>query len=213
MTKTLSVKCDYCGNTFQKLTQYVNENIKLKHKNFCTRSCFNANKNTQIDCLCAQCSNPIKVMQAVFKKSKTKRFYCNSSCAATYNNTHKKHGTRRSKLEIFIENNLKLDFPTLDLLFNDKTAIESEIDVFCPSLRLAVEINGIIHYEPIYGDKVYNRTINRDKQKILICAEKGIELIIINSSKQSYVNDKTCRVYYDEVKNIFTNCQLRILSR
>lgn len=72
-----------------------------------------------------------------YNKSKTKRFFCNQSCAARFNNRNKSYGITRSRLEEYVEERLKQDFGYLTLLFNDKKAIGSELDVYCPELRLA----------------------------------------------------------------------------
>ena len=40
-------------------------------------------------------------------------------------------------------------------------AINSELDVYVPSLNLAFELNGIFHYEPIYGEKKLNQILSK----------------------------------------------------
>jgi len=42
-------------------------------------------------------------------------------------------------------------YPDLVIHFNKKDAINSELDIYIPSLKLAFELNGIFHYEPIFG--------------------------------------------------------------
>ena len=89
-------------------------------------------------------------MRKEARGSKSGHLFCNHSCAATYNITHKTVGTRRSKLEVWLESQLRELYPNLTLLPNDKTAINSELDFYFPELKLAFELNGIFHYEPIY---------------------------------------------------------------
>ena len=79
------------------------------------------------------------------------------SCAATYNNKNKTHGTRRSKLECFIEKKLSELYPDLTIHYNQKDTINSELDIYIPSFKLAFELNGIFHYEPIYGEEKLNQ--------------------------------------------------------
>lgn len=69
------------------------------------------------------------------------------------------------------------------ILCNDRKTIGSELDIYFPSLRIAVELNGPVHYEPIYGDDRFERVQNKDKQKLIECYKQGIELIIIDVSK------------------------------
>ena len=84
------------------------------------------------------------------KRRKSTNFFCSSSCAATYNNKHKKYGIRCSKFEIAVQSLLREEFPELIFDFNQKNAVGSELDIFCPTLKLAFEINGIFHYKPIF---------------------------------------------------------------
>lgn len=103
------------------------------------------------------------------KLTDSKKTFCNSSCSATYNNTHKKHGCRRSKFEKYCEEQLSKDFPELTIEYNQTSLINYELDIYIPSLKLAFELNGIFHYEPIYGKTLLEKTQSRDKQKILSC--------------------------------------------
>jgi len=101
--------------------------------------------------ICLQCGTEFK--KCVGEIKKTKNHFCCSSHAATYNNTHRKTGYRRSKLEVWAEGRLKELYPQLTIICNEKAAINSELDIFLPDLQLAFELNGIFHYEPIHGDK------------------------------------------------------------
>lgn len=74
--------------------------------------------------------------------------------------------------------------PELLILYSDKSAIESELDIYIPSLKLAIEIQGIFHYKPIFGDLKLKQIQDNDLNKKLICFEKNIKLICINVSDQ-----------------------------
>ena len=128
--------------------------------------------------------------------------FCSRSCNATYHNTHKKRGTRRSKLEIWLSEKLPILYPQLEFKFNSKEEINSELDIYIPSLRLAIELNGIFHYEPIYGKNKLKQIQNNDNRKFQACLEKNIELCIIDTSQQAYFKERTSQKYLDIIKDI-----------
>jgi hypothetical protein len=117
--------------------------------------------------------------------------FCSQSCAASYHNKHKTHGTKRSKLEKWIEQQLSGSFPSLGIKYNSVDAINAELDIYIPSLKLAFELNGIFHYEPIHGHGKLATTKSNDERKFQACLERGIELCVIDTSSQKYFKPKT----------------------
>ena len=181
--KKPNVICQQCNIEF-----YKSETEQRKTKrNFCSKDCFNKFQFIQVQVECKKCNRTFHKRQSEIKK--TPNNFCSKSCAASYNNTHKKYGTRRSKLEIYLEEQIKAHYPDLELVCNQKSAIESELDFYFPELRFAIELNGITHYEPIYGEDKFEKIQNNDKRKIIACYEKDIELAIIDSSSCSYLNE------------------------
>lgn len=128
--------------------------------------------------------------------------FCSRSCAARYNNANKTHGYRRSKLEVFIEQKLLEYYPDLEFHFNRKDTINSELDIYIPSLKLAFELNGIFHYEPIYSKEQLESIQNNDGRKFQACLERGIELCIIDTSKQKRFNNESSQQYVDIVFDV-----------
>lgn len=152
---------------------------------------------------CLQCKTSFaKKLNAVLHSP---HHFCSQSCAATYNNTHKTKGYRRSKLECFLEQELSLLYPKIIFLFNDKETINSELDIYIPSLKLAFELNGIFHYEPIYGPEKLQQIQNNDRRKFQACLEQGIELCIIDSSGLKYFKQKNTQKYLNIVKSIINH--------
>ena len=159
---------------------------------------------------CKECNTAIP-----YKKAKTKlvdlrykkiiNIFCNHKCAATYNNTHKTKGNRKSKLEFYLEKELPLLYPNLEFHFNRKDTINSELDIYIPSMKLAFELNGIFHYEPIYGEAKLDQIQNNDKRKFQACLERGIELCIIDSSKLVYFKESKAKPYLDIMINIINS--------
>jgi hypothetical protein len=125
--------------------------------------------------------------------------FCSKSCATTYNNKNKKIGTRRSKLELYIEEVLSKQFNSEEVWFNDKKTIGSELDIYFPKLKLAFELNGPFHYRPIYGEKKFNRIKKMDEQKKSLCKTKGIELVSIDTQNQLQFTEQSSIIYVEAI--------------
>jgi hypothetical protein len=149
---------------------------------------------------CKNCAKNFFKLKRHIKK--TPNHFCSSSCAAIYNNTHKQTGTKISKLEIWLQEQLSIQYPNLEIHYNRKDAINSELDIYIPSLKLAFELNGIFHYEPIYGAEKLQQIQNNDDRKFQACLEKGIELVIIDISSQKYFKEKTSKKYLEIILEI-----------
>ena len=199
----VKLKCQHCGAIFEQPKNQVLAFIKRgSNGDYCSRECVNLAKSRKETRKCSNCEKEISVRRTDLKKSKTGRFFCNRSCAATYNNTHKKHGTRRSKLESWLEVELIKKFPDIDFDFNKKDAINSELDIYAPSLKLAFELNGIFHYEPIYGADKLSKIQNNDQRKFQACIESGIELCIIDVSGLQRFTPRGGEKYLKIIENI-----------
>ena len=204
--KTIPCECYTCNNIF-----YIKRGIALRHFNksrsqankYCSKKCQNIAQITSKEVVCKECN--IKFIKNNSEVKKFPNHFCNSSCAATYNNTHKTKGNRKSKLEFYLEKELPLMYPGLEFHFNRKDAINSELDVYIPSMKLAFELNGIFHYEPIYGDVKLEQIKNNDKRKFQACLERGIELCIIDASQLKYFKESNARPYLEIIKNIINN--------
>jgi len=149
---------------------------------------------------CRLCNK--KFTKRINQIDKTKNNFCSKSCAAIYNNTHKTKGTRRSKLEVWLETQLPISYPNLQFLFNDKTTINSELDIYIPKFKLAFELNGIFHYEPIFGINKLLKIQNNDNRKFQACLEKNIELCIIDASSLKYFKPDNAKKYLKIICNI-----------
>ena len=211
--KTITIKCKYCDS---KITIPLSQHKNTKSgNNFCSCSCATKYNNSRriyknrIKTKCVNCGVEINIQPAKHKKSKSGNHFCSQSCAGTYNNTHKKHGTRVSKLEVWLASKLTESYPDLEIHFNRKDAINSELDIYIPSLKLGFELNGIFHYEPIFGQKQLEKIQNNDNRKFQACIEEEIELCIIDSSQQKYFKEQTSKKYLNIIATIInqkTNC-------
>jgi hypothetical protein len=179
---------------------------------FCSIGCCNRHRRLPlIPVCCEQCGKTfIKVKSHILK---TKHNFCTKSCAAKYNNAHKTKGTRVSKLERWIAEQLPSLFPALDFHFNRKDAIKGELDIYVPSLRLAFELNGIFHYEPIYGPEKLGQIQNNDERKMQACVEHGIELCLIDTSSVTYFKPEKAQKYLSIISGIIHPKVSRICQR
>ena len=198
----LIYNCDKC-NTYCKKPRnyYFAARARKQILFFCSQKCkhkYNT-KNNNIFTFCSTCNKHIKIVKSVFNKSKTKRFFCSKSCAATYNNKLKRK-SRRSKIEAKFYNLLVKEFPNLSILANDKTMLDGlETDIAIPSLSLAIEWNGIVHFKPIYGQTKLDKIQNKDAEKLKIASNKNINLIVIPDLVS---NDKILQQAFNDVKDI-----------
>lgn len=197
------INCSFCKKEFLKDKKHLKYKIKNNDFTFfCSSACKGHFINPGLQTNCAHCLTPIIVMSDKITGNKSGNYFCTRSHAATYNNTHKKFGTRKSKLEIWLESKLSIIYPNLEILYTSKEAINSELDIYIPSLNLAFELNGIYHYEPIHGQDKLNQIQNNDHRKFQACLEKGIELCIIDTSQHKYVKESTNLKYLEIIQNI-----------
>jgi YHS domain-containing protein len=161
----------YKNNKKEKIiTKKIPKLLKLKHS-----------RN------CEQCNREIFRTDYQLSKSKNKLTFCSRSCRMTYQNLNnaKKYGCRKSKAETFLSNLIKFDFPNLVFTENDRTILPSklEIDIFIKSKNLAIELNGPVHYFPIYGQERLDKCKNKDIQKQIEISQLGLNLLILDISR------------------------------
>lgn len=199
--------CEYCQQTFYRTKNIVLRWLKNKKSiSCCSKECSHNLQKRQTQLQCFTCkkyfSKQRSVIKNMKKRSKSSYNFCSRSCASIYINSHKMSGYRRSKLEKWIEERLKTKYPKLHIDYNNTTVINAELDIFIPSLRFAVELNGIFHYEPIYGIDKLKSTQTNDMRKFQACLERGIELCIIDTSSQKYFKTNTAINFLNIITNI-----------
>ena len=197
----LPCECYKCNKKFYKVKYDIQKSIK-NNKNHKTMYCSNECRITKQKTNCTNCGIVIFKNLSEIKKSKSNNYFCSKSCSVKYNNKHKNYGYRRSKLENWLENQLTLLYPDLEIDYNKKTIINSELDIYIPSLNIAFELNGIYHYEPIYGVDKLNQIKENDISKSKLCYDHKIDLCIINTTEQKYFKPSTSHKYLDIIVNI-----------
>ena len=196
--------CNYCGKHCTRKVQ-SKASRRGSTKLFCNKLCFNKERDKRIVCKCANCgqsTKPIPLSRWARPNKVSPNVFCSRSCSATYTNTHKTKCTRRSKLETWLEAQLKIAFPNLIIEYNSKSIIGSELDIYIPSLKLAFELNGLFHYEPIFGQDKLDQIKNNDQRKFAACHEAGISLCVIDTSSHKYVTPKSSQKYLDVILQI-----------
>ena len=195
----IKLECRHCHKTIYK-SQW---DIKRAKYNYCSIQCSNIYQPSQskhIEVQCLQCNK-------IFMKSRSATIkypnhFCSRSCSVTYHNLHKTYGTRRSKLEIWIEKKLSELYPTLEIHYNRKDTIGSELDIYIPSLCTAFELNGIFHYEPIFGQLKLDRTQKNDSLKFQSCHKLKIGLCVIDASRMKHFKEHAAHEYLEIITNI-----------
>lgn len=135
---------------------------------------------------CAQCNKEFERSARQISSAKshnTKNSFCTKSCAVSHQNKHQVQGQRTSKVERWVQTRVTETFPTLPVDFNKKDTIESELDIYVPSLKLAFELNGITHYKAIFGEDRFLGEQKSDQEKRDKCKALGIELVEVDVSK------------------------------
>jgi hypothetical protein len=151
---------------------------------------------------CTFCHKPLplkKFMQYYSQKKpgnnwEDKPRFCSTKCRGSYYISDEfrkiaphKYLRPRSKGEKAVEQWLRTNFPTLELITNDRTQLKPyELDIYIPQYRIGIEYEGPLHYEPIFGEKRFYKTVETDAKKVALASKKGITLIIIDSRIKSF---------------------------
>jgi very-short-patch-repair endonuclease len=155
----------------------------------CSKDCQKKmQETTRVYAKCGYCNADTYSNWGDFKKSKSGYIFCNSSCACKYNNQHlvrKDKKTGRSYSEELLVELISQKFPLVQIQSNIRGILVDglEIDILLPDYKLAIELNGPIHYFPIYGTDRLNITQSRDIKKQILLQQKGYDLIVINTSE------------------------------
>lgn len=212
-TKTydlLPCKCYKCDNVFNstkhQIKKALNPNNKAVQNKYCSVLCRMSSSDTRKEVICDYCNSSFKKQLKQINKSEHN--FCSRSCNAKYGNSHKKFGSNRAKLEIYLEEKLTILYSNIDIKYNDTSALKYELDIFIPKLKLAFELNGIFHYEPIFGIEKLEATQLRDIKKIELCKNNNIELHTIDTRSQKYFKESSSNLFLDYIISII-NTKLR----
>jgi very-short-patch-repair endonuclease len=120
-----------------------------------------------------------------------------------------------SKLEKYLLNKLikdsyKVDFHKEQTLSNTKL----QIDLFLPSMNIAIEVDGPSHFEPVWGDDSLKRNKKYDNKKEGLITGKGWHLIRIKQ-KKDFSKSRADLIYIELIsainKTVGTNSSQKIV--
>lgn len=201
----LTKVCDNCHKEYQTTISALKQKSENEN-NYCNMECYRKfarerAKKKVINRNCMQCGEPTQKLLKDFKKNY--KIFCSKSCASYYNNANiKRSGKNVSHFEKFVQCILLELYTNIEFLFNKKTTIKSELDIYIPSLNLAFELNGPTHYRIIYDQEKLTRTIINDIKKLKECEKMNVELIVIDVSKLNSIKINKYLPYLEKITDI-----------
>ena len=93
-----------------------------------------------------------------------------------------------------------------------------EIDLFIPELRTIIEVDGLSHFEPIWGDKALQTQITADTKKEGVLLSRGFYLVRIeNRSSSTAISklaelEKKLLVVLNQIKDQTIDTKLKVIK-
>lgn len=111
-----------------------------------------------------------------------------------------------SKLELYLldallSNGYHVDFHKEQTLLNTKL----QIDLFIPTLNVAIEVDGPSHFEPVWGNEALTRNKKYDDKKSGLIIGKGLSLIRIKQTKD--YSKTRAQIILQQLLNLLDNIQ------
>ena len=113
-----------------------------------------------------------------------------------------------------LENNVRNILKEKNILFIEQKRFDwlgqLSLDFYVPSLKTAIECQGIQHFTPIdfaykgneWSNELYEKIIERDSRKNKLCKENGIKLIYFTDCDDKIINEgKNKELYHDIIKS------------
>lgn len=177
----ISLVCAFCQNIFLKPKNEIQRVMKGNYHgscDFCSIKCVWNSRKKRLSCHCTECGTPFEKTPSTM----TVNNFCSQRCHGIFYQKNKKTGFRQSKAEIFLVHLLKSEFLDLKIESSNRRFIGLEIDILLPEIKIAIEINGIVHFLPIYGNDKLNKIQMNDSNKIKLLQEKSFQIIVIDIS-------------------------------
>ena len=203
--KFIKVICSYCENVLNQPHHLYHKNAK---NHYCSQECRYAGLRTAkiLELCCDQCGKDVSRPEYKLKTKHNKNF-CSRSCRMRYFNIHhhinKGCSSNVSFPEDFLYKQLSSLFPSIEILRNERKALKCgyEIDIYFPNLKFGIEVNGPIHYMPIFGEDKLENVQFKDSVKYQEMHDLGISFLIIDVSQA--ISKKKMTQYLE--KQLFEN--------
>lgn len=182
-------ECEICGSVFHKPKHYALRGIKgTRNYSSCSKECWKKvigkrNFGGFINLECEWCKKKFQRTNKDYKRINVKlnkKCFCSRKCCASWQAYNGMGRNLRSSLEVWIESQLMEKYPHIPILYNNRKIIGKELDIYVPSLKLAIELNGAYHYYPIYGKFALQERKKGDMNKVEMCKRKEIDLLVID---------------------------------
>lgn len=174
--------CPLCAN------QVISEKKKLTQDEFISKAkIIHSDKYDYSKVEYVDCKTKIKIICPTHGEFRQYPSYHLSGNGCPFcNESHIEREVKNTLEKHKIEFNRKKHFPWL------KNKQEMELDFYLPTVKVAIEVQGRQHYEPVsFGsknnDKIqqrFNEQIERDKKKKKLCEEHGIKMIYIDFNEE-----------------------------
>lgn len=97
----------------------------------------------------------------------------------------RKAGKVGSKLEIYLSENLtEAGYPCIMHVTQALMNEDLHLDIFIPSKKLVIEVDGPFHYKKIWDDRVLNSKQKSDQQKDYLVLGSGLSMIRVKTGKR-----------------------------
>lgn len=204
------LECEICHTTFYKSKNLIQRGIKgTRDISVCSNVCKKKKVSATmfrgyVKLICERCGKKFDRKQSAYNNQnihRNKKCFCSRKCVSIW--IAKNGDISRSRLERWIEEKLTILYPKLIIKYNDRETLGGlELDIFIPSLSLAFELNGIYHYEPIYGEEKLAIRKGFDKAKFQDCIAKNISLCVIDISKVRRLKPERDKIYIDIITKL-----------
>ena len=204
----LSLQCENCLCTFYKTKKEIGYFLAKKKRysenwgRYCSSKCWGEalRKSNRKTINCKNCNKEIDL--TYYRLAWSENHFCSNSCCAKFNNPNRKK-KGKSKIEYWLNDQLIKKYPNLNFIFNDRKVLDGlELDIYIPSLSIGFELNGVFHYEPVFGYKQLNNQVSRDCKKAYLCMQKKINLCVIDITSLTYFKEHKCLKFLQIITDI-----------
>jgi very-short-patch-repair endonuclease len=137
----------------------------------------------------------------------TKENILREANAAVRESSKKGSKLERFLLSCLIKDGYKVDFHKEQSLLNTKL----QIDLFLPTLNIAIEVDGPSHFKPVWGQENLKRNKGYDNKKTGLILGKGLVLIRIKQTKD--FSKARAQTIYNQLKNELISIQQKFPNK